>query len=191
MSSAAAAESSGDAKSFIKSKWIANQMKERSAEFTMISSIKIIVGTWNVNGKKPDPDEDLLHWLHKDGGDPPDIFCLGLEEIVDLTTVNVVADSKTRQMSGIWCDCILAAVNTIGGGAYKLVHAKVRYVFEAHFFLNFFFERDVCSLVVGGYHGLCHSERRARATHEKNPEPNCRGRCDGCNGQQGWSSYTI
>lgn len=32
---------SGDAKSFIKSKWIANQMKERSNEFTTLSDIKV------------------------------------------------------------------------------------------------------------------------------------------------------
>lgn len=44
--------SSGDAeaKSFIKSKWIANQMKDRSSQFTTQGEIKLFVGTWNVNG---------------------------------------------------------------------------------------------------------------------------------------------
>jgi hypothetical protein len=41
----------GDPKAFIKSKWIANQMTERAKEFTTLSDITVVSGTWNVNGK--------------------------------------------------------------------------------------------------------------------------------------------
>jgi hypothetical protein len=41
----------GDTKSFIKSKWIANQMSERAEEFTTLGEIIVFSGTWNVNGK--------------------------------------------------------------------------------------------------------------------------------------------
>jgi len=101
------------------------QMKERSSEFSSFGDVKIFCGTWNVNAKKPDPDEDLRIWLHKDSGDIPDVFCFGLQEIVDLTTVNVVADGKTKERSLVWCDELLKAIDTIGGGKYTLVHYKV------------------------------------------------------------------
>ena len=35
-------------------------MQERSAEFTELHDLGIFCGTWNVNGKKPDPEEDAL-----------------------------------------------------------------------------------------------------------------------------------
>jgi inositol polyphosphate 5-phosphatase INPP5B/F len=89
-----------------------------------ICCAKVMCGTWNVNAKKPEADDDLLTWLHKDGGDAPDIFCVGFQEIVDLTTVNVVADGKTRERSAFWREKILASINTIGGTTYKLVHEK-------------------------------------------------------------------
>jgi len=85
---------------------------------------QVFCGTWNVNAKKPDPDEDLLMWLNQ-GGEAPDLFCVGFQEIVDLTTVNVVADGKTRERSAVWCDRLLAAVNSMGVGFFKLVHEKV------------------------------------------------------------------
>lgn len=113
-----------DAKSFILSKWIANQMKEKSSEFTVLGDIKLFVGTWNVNAKKPDPNEDLKTWLHKYGGEPADVYCFGLQEIVDLTTVNVVADGNTTKRSGVWCEEFLKSINSLGGGVYNLVHAK-------------------------------------------------------------------
>jgi len=81
-----------------------------------------------VNGKKPDPDEDLCLWLHPKGEEVADIYCLGFQEIVDLTTVNVVADGKTRERSAVWCEQLVAAINSIdpGGAQFKLVHEKVR-----------------------------------------------------------------
>lgn len=75
--------------------------------------------------QKPDPDENLLDWLHKPGSPPPDVFCIGFQEIVDLTTVNVVADGKTRAQSAVWCERLAAAINTIDPATtYKLVHEK-------------------------------------------------------------------
>lgn len=45
------ASGDGDTKSFIKSKWIANQMCERAKDFTTLSDITVVSGTWNINGK--------------------------------------------------------------------------------------------------------------------------------------------
>jgi len=113
-----------DAASFIKSKWVSNQLRDRAGDFTTTVPISVLSGTWNVNGKKPSPDEDLLLWLRSHGNPSsgPDFYCLGFQEIVDLTTVNVVADTKTRERSSLWVQHVLQAVNGIG--AYEVVHVK-------------------------------------------------------------------
>ena len=50
--------------------------------------IGVLCATWNVNGKKPDPSEDLNLWLNNHGGAEPDLFCIGFQEIVDLNAVS-------------------------------------------------------------------------------------------------------
>ena len=110
---------------FSKKKWIANQVNDRAGEFTNMKEINVTCGTWNVNAKKPDPNEDLLKWLHKDGGDGPDLFFIGFQEIVDLNAVNVVADRGTRERAAVWSERIEAAINTIPGCSYRPVHEKV------------------------------------------------------------------
>ena len=50
--------------------------------------IGVLCATWNVNGKKPDPSEDLNLWLNNHGGAEPDVFCIGFQEIVDLNAVS-------------------------------------------------------------------------------------------------------
>ena len=53
----ASTPSSDDAKSFIRNKWVAGQMKDRHSEFTTLRALNFFCGTWNVNARRPDPDE--------------------------------------------------------------------------------------------------------------------------------------
>ena len=78
-----------------------------------------------MNAKKPDPNEDLLRWLHPDGDAVPDLFFIGFQEIVDLNAVNVVADRGTRERAAVWSERIGEALNTIPGSSYQLMHKEV------------------------------------------------------------------
>ena len=105
---------------------ILKPLLERCFEFTFPSSIKVAVGTWNVNGgkhfnsiiyKKSDPLSDWLLDANKNqpnnnknlldlslddsltefNANSPDLFAFGFEEIVDLSAQNIVATSTTNQ----------------------------------------------------------------------------------------------
>ena len=80
-----------------------------------------------MNGKKPEPTEDLNLWLNNHGGPVPDLFCIGFQEIVDLNAVNVVADSKSKERSGKWREKLLETINSISSNSYVLVEEKVRH----------------------------------------------------------------
>ena len=110
---------------FSKWKWIATELDKRSNEFTARKDITIACGTWNVNAKKPEPEDNLLKWLLKRGGEGPDFFFIGFQEIVDLNAVNVVADRGTRERAAVWSERLSQAVNSIPGSSYQLVHEKV------------------------------------------------------------------
>jgi len=48
-------------KEYIRDDYIKKQMALFESEFTERKKIDVLVGTWNVNGKKP--DEDITPWL--------------------------------------------------------------------------------------------------------------------------------
>ena len=102
-------DSGGDqqAISYIRSQWVKRQMKDRSADFTERSRIRVFCGTWNVNGKKCDPAEPLAPWTRAwaaagDGG-PPALAVFGFQEMVDLNAANAVVDTKSAQR----CVCVV------------------------------------------------------------------------------------
>ncbi|CAH0482792.1 unnamed protein product [Peronospora belbahrii] len=110
--------------SIIREDWIQQQLILRQAEYTQVQSIRLLTGTWNVNGKKPLGSTEapkLLHWLqplqagYQENGedeDMPDLVALGFQEIVDLNAVNVVVNSTlTVQRSLAWEEAILTALN--------------------------------------------------------------------------------
>lgn len=104
-------------------------MEKRSTEFTELHDLGVLCATWNVNGKKPDPEEDLSLWLKHHEGPPPDIFCIGFQEIVDLTAVNVMAETNTKKMSSKWRESLQHTINQIARSngqddSYYLVDEK-------------------------------------------------------------------
>lgn len=118
--------------SYIRDDWIRKQMAEREAEFTQYRRIVTFVGTWNVNGKKP--SENLSTWLCY--GNPtdrlPDIYVVGLQEIVDLTAGNVVNDSHAKDRSHVWADILQTHLDRMAAahpssqqGNQKLKYHKV------------------------------------------------------------------
>ena len=99
---------------------------DRHLQFTTPNKVKLMIGTWNVNGgkhfnsivfKRSDPLSDwlcinsgknsapnIMDLSHEDSlagdcDDPaPDIYAIGFEEIVDLNASNIVAASTSNQM---------------------------------------------------------------------------------------------
>eukprot|EP00743_Colponemidia_sp_Colp-15_P007681 GILK01008315.1.p1 GENE.GILK01008315.1~~GILK01008315.1.p1 ORF type:complete len:980 (+),score=193.72 GILK01008315.1:42-2981(+) len=80
--------------SFIREDWIRKQMKRRRHEFTTVENMRVFIGTWNVNGKKP--GEDLLSWLEVQPA--PDIYIIGLQEICELNAQNLLVDSDRSRL---------------------------------------------------------------------------------------------
>lgn len=78
-------------------------LPNREAEFTEYRPVRLFVGTWNVNGKFP--KEDISAWL-TEGADAdvylPDVYVVGLQEMVDLTAANVVAQAQCGKRSKEW-----------------------------------------------------------------------------------------
>ncbi len=65
--------------------------------------MRLFVGTWNVNGKFP--KEDISAWL-TEGAEVdvylPDVYVVGLQEMVDLNAANVVAQAQCGKRSKEW-----------------------------------------------------------------------------------------
>ncbi|KAE9421444.1 hypothetical protein Angca_002217, partial [Angiostrongylus cantonensis] len=94
-----------------------NQVVGRVQEITSPNSIRIFVGTWNVNGGKNmhniafRNESNVTHWIFSDdtlvsvekmGDTLPEIIAIGLEELVDLNASNVMKASTTNQR--VWTE---------------------------------------------------------------------------------------
>ncbi|TDH74218.1 hypothetical protein CCR75_001459 [Bremia lactucae] len=128
----------------IREDWIQQQLLLRRDAYTELRTTRVVVGTWNVNAKKPlIPAEasKIVQWLQPlradSSKDPPDLVVLGFQEIVDLNAVNVVVNSAlTVQRSAAWKETVLTALNHYVGvsaactgasetlGQYRIVMEK-------------------------------------------------------------------
>eukprot|EP00545_Synedropsis_sp_CCMP1620_P006920 CAMPEP_0119015632 /NCGR_PEP_ID=MMETSP1176-20130426/11335_1 /TAXON_ID=265551 /ORGANISM="Synedropsis recta cf, Strain CCMP1620" /LENGTH=725 /DNA_ID=CAMNT_0006968941 /DNA_START=52 /DNA_END=2225 /DNA_ORIENTATION=+ len=97
----------------IRDAWIYKQIRARQDEFTQYRTARFFLGTWNVNAKGK--EESLDEFLTKDWGPnqeyPPDIVCVGLQEMVDLNAVNVTVETKSQQRSQFWVERIRSTLN--------------------------------------------------------------------------------
>lgn len=66
-------------------------MRKRIDEYTEARDRIVLCATWNVNAQMPSADEDITPWLVPGTSEPaPDVYVIGFQEIVDLTTGNVL-----------------------------------------------------------------------------------------------------
>lgn len=90
--------------------------------------MRLFVGTWNINGKMP--RENLSEWLtagaDADGGlNLPDIYVVGLQEMVDLTATNVALQAQSGKRAKDWCSMLETILNNASSrDSYDLVTSR-------------------------------------------------------------------
>jgi hypothetical protein len=78
---------------------VQNKLQEQMNKFSSRGSISIFAGTWNVNGQPPpnNSDEDIYQWLSPDDEKLPDVYVIGIEEIVELTPQQVMSTDPEKR----------------------------------------------------------------------------------------------
>lgn len=80
-------------------KWFATEMNKYRRSYMQDKQLVLFSGTWNANGRAPDPDLDITPWLFprsRDVRQPYDVYMLGLQEIQTLTGVDAVRTDQIR-----------------------------------------------------------------------------------------------
>ncbi|KAM8952955.1 synaptojanin-2 [Pelodytes ibericus] len=105
---------------------VLKSMSERQYEYTNFKRTRVAMGTWNVNGGKQFRSNilstsELTDWLldapklsglpdfQDDDSNPPDIFAVGFEEMVELNAGNIVNASTTNRK--MWAEQIQKALS--------------------------------------------------------------------------------
>ncbi|KAK9792500.1 hypothetical protein WJX73_010349 [Symbiochloris irregularis] len=79
------------------------------AEYTKYEGLRLLVGSYNVNGRAPAQDADLREWLAI-GLDKPDLVAVGFQELVPLSASNVVMGASLES-AATWDRLIDNALN--------------------------------------------------------------------------------
>ncbi|KAI1614313.1 inositol-1,4,5-trisphosphate 5-phosphatase [Exophiala viscosa] len=77
--------------------WVVAEVNRRRAEFETRDSIKLGVGTFNLNGKISGTREDLSPWLAARDREL-DIFVVGFQEIVELSPQQIMSTDPNRRI---------------------------------------------------------------------------------------------
>ncbi|XP_071741309.1 type I inositol polyphosphate 5-phosphatase 4-like [Rutidosis leptorrhynchoides] len=82
------------------------------AQVKDVNNYRIFVATWNVGGKSPTKELNLLDWLHTSPA--ADIYVLGFQEIVPLNAGNVLG-TEDNGPAKKWLALIREALNSLPG----------------------------------------------------------------------------
>ncbi|KAJ8598307.1 hypothetical protein CTAYLR_007549 [Chrysophaeum taylorii] len=114
-SSSSSSSSFAESEALIRGRWIAAELDARVRSFGDVVPVRVACLTWNVNGKNvPAQEVELGEWV----GGGFEIYAIGVQEMVDLTAVNVVADGKTaKKRAELWKEML----DEVLGEQYSLV----------------------------------------------------------------------
>lgn len=103
------------------------ELNRRGTEFSTTTTIKILVGTFNLNGRTNGVDEDLSAWLGPEelGSTLPEIVVVGFQEIVELSPQQIMNSDPTRKQ--LWeqavRNCLNKRAQRYGGEPYVLLRS--------------------------------------------------------------------
>lgn len=92
---------------------IEEEIKKYEDKYTIKEDLVTFIGTWNVGGKELKDGTLLFEWLFpmKDMKNP-DIYIIGLQEIVNLNAKNIVLSTNSSKVE-FWKNLILKNLNEI------------------------------------------------------------------------------
>jgi hypothetical protein len=89
-------------------------------KFTISEELSVFIGSWNVGGAHLKDNIDLSAWLHPKGkgsvnqnsNKTPDIYCIGLQEIVELNANYLLISSNSSKVE-FWRNAIKNTLDTV------------------------------------------------------------------------------
>ncbi|KAI9812660.1 MAG: inositol polyphosphate 5-phosphatase [Thelocarpon impressellum] len=92
--------------------YVTSELSRRAVEYSSNKSIKILVGTFNLNGRTTGINEDLSSWLCPDLDDSqqdPEIVAVGFQEIVELSPQQIMSTDPARRQA--WEKAVMRTLN--------------------------------------------------------------------------------
>ena len=74
--------------------FVERNLQMHEDNYSRIDHVSIGIATWNVEGLKPDNALDLKPWLFPAGQITPDIFVVGLQDVVGLSSTDYLKTTK-------------------------------------------------------------------------------------------------
>lgn len=107
---------------------VSEELTRRASEYSSTKTIRLWVGTFNVNGRDEGPGADLSPWLFPEAdhfNEDPTIFAVGFQEIVNLSPQQIMStDPSTRKgWERAVQDCLNRHAKAKGTARYILVRS--------------------------------------------------------------------
>lgn len=93
--------------------YVTERLKGVESQYTKHKDITIFVGTYNVNAAAPSPNIDLVDWLFPADNQSigaPDIYAIGLQELIELNAGSILAADSTKP--GQWAALLKQQLNS-------------------------------------------------------------------------------
>ncbi|KAI8288642.1 Inositol-1,4,5-trisphosphate 5-phosphatase 1 [Colletotrichum sp. SAR11_57] len=109
------------------SDYVSGELTKRSAEYSSVQDITMLVGTFNLNGRTEGVESDLAQWLSPDelGDVQPEIVAVGFQEIVELSPQQIMNSDPSRKQ--LWESAVRRCLNqraqALGGERYVLLRS--------------------------------------------------------------------
>jgi hypothetical protein len=99
------------------------EMRSRIAEFSSRETILVQVGTWNVHGLPPAPENftPWVAWASSKVQDTPTFFAMAFQEIVELNPTQILATDPGPRL--VWEKLLQKTISSACGASYVLVRS--------------------------------------------------------------------